>query len=242
MIPTLPQRTAELKTRLFRLHELSSKVEEASNLERLRQDLKKHVEKVEPQLHKQALLQAEDIQVPPPVVLVKAARRAAGLLEKFKAEPTAANLKKGQSWRLLLEELDTAVGELSQAVISAWRRARQSFFAGDTPSTLRGRLARTAENDQALERYLVLHQGLETAFAAAPSDRATVEQVRLLSKQLEAAAQDFNFDVPESVKAFLEAVQSVAGAPLDLFTPEVRDWLKANNSIDSYRITAKSRA
>ena len=66
--------------------------------------------------------------------------------------------------------------------------------------------------------------------------------MRLLAEQLEAAAQDFNFDVPEPVKAFLEAVQSVAGAPLDLLTAEVRDWLKANNSFDSYRISAKGQA
>jgi hypothetical protein len=242
MTPSLPQRAAELTLRLSRLHELSSKVEEASNLERLRQDLKKHVERLEPQLEKQALLQMENIIVPPPAGLGRATRRASDLLEKFKAEPTAATLKKGQTWRLLLEELAAAADALPEAILGAWQRAREGLFAGDTPATLRGRLPRTAENDQALERYRILHQGLDAAFAATPADRATIEQVRRLAKQLEAAARDFNFDVPDAVKAFLEAVQSAAGAPLDLLTLEVRDWLKANNSFDSYRIRPKGRA
>jgi hypothetical protein len=241
MSPSLPQRAAELKVRLSRLHELSSKVEEASNLERLRQDLNKHVERLEPPLEKQALLRTEDIGVPIPVGLVKAARRASGLLEKFKAEPTAATLKKGQTWRVLLDELDSAASDLSQAVLGTWRRSRDAFFAGDTPSILRGRLARTAENDQALERYRTLYQALDAAFAAAPTNRAAIEEVKRLAQQLERAAQGFNFDVPEAVKAFLEAVQSVTGAPLDLLTPDVVDWLKDNNSFDAYRISAKGR-
>jgi hypothetical protein len=242
MTASLPQRTAALRARLSRLDELSSKVEEASNLERLRQDLKRHAERLEPQLGKQTILRAEKIAVSPPAGLVKAARRADGLREKFNAAPTAATLKKGQIWRTLLEELDAAVAELSQAVLGAWRRAREGFFAGDTPPTLRGRLARTTENDQALERYRTLYQALDAAFAVAPADRAAIEQVRRLAKQLETTAQAFNFNVPEGVKAFLEAVQSVAGAPLDLLTPEVVDWLKANNSFDAYRISAKARA
>lgn len=241
MSPSLPRRAADLKARLSRLQDLSSKVEEASNLERLRQDLNRRVEKLEPQMQKQALLQAHDIAVSLPAGVVKAARRAGGLLDKFKAEPTAATLKKGQTWRMLLEELDGAAGELSQAVLAAWRRSREGFFAGDTPATLRGRLARTAENDRALEQYRTLHQALDAAFTAAPADPTTVDQVKRLAKQLESAAQAFNFDVPEAVKAFLEAVQSVAGAPLDLLTPEVVDWLKTNHSFDAYRISAKGR-
>ena len=241
MSQSLPRRAADLKARLSRLQDLSSKVEEASNLERLRQDLNRRVEKLEPQLHKQALLQAHDIAVSLPPGAVKAARRADGLLERFKSEPTAATLKKGQTWQRLLDELDGATSDFSQAVFAAWRRSREGFFAGDTPARLRGRLARTAENDRALEQYRTLHQALDAAFTDAPTDSTTIDQVKRLAKQLEAAAHAFNFDVPDAVKAFLEAVQSVAGAPLDLLTPEVVDWLKTNHSLDAYRISAKGR-
>jgi hypothetical protein len=239
---SLPQRAAALKGRLLRLNELSAKVQEASDLERLRQDLGRRLEKFEPNTQKQALLQANAVAASSPATVVKMVRRAVGLLEKFQVEPTAATLKKGKIWQTLLDELDEAGSELSEAVLTAWRRARRDFFAGDTPATLRGRLARTAENDHALEQYRALHQELDTAFSAAPADQATIDQVKRLAKQIEATAQTFNFDVPERVKRFLEAVQSVAGAPLDLLTPEVIDWLKANHSFDAYRIIARSRA
>lgn len=242
MSPSLPRRAAELRARLSRLQELSSRVEESSNLERLRQDLQQRVEKFEPSLQMQALLQANGIAASLPAGVVKVARRADGLRERFKTEPTAATLKKGQTWTKLVDELDWAAKELSQLVLEVWRRSREEFFAGETPAKLRGRLARTAKNDDALEQYRKLHQALDAAFSAAPTDSATIDEVKRLAKQLEAAASDFDFDVPETVKAFLEAVQSVAGAPLDLLTPEVVDWLKTNYSFDAYRIRAKGRA
>lgn len=241
MSQSLPRRAADLKARLSRLQDLSSKVEETSNLERLRQDLNRRVEKLDPQSQKAALLQAHEIVVAFPAGVAKTARRADGLLEKFKADPTAATLKKGQTWRVLLEELDGAAGDLSHAVRGAWQQSRKGFFAGDRPATLRGRLARTAENDRALERYSTLHQALDVAFHAAPDDPATIDEVKRLAKQLEEAARAFNFDVPEAVKAFLEAVQSVGGAPLELLTSEVTDWLKKNRSFDAYRISARGR-
>ena len=242
MSASLPRRAEDLKVRLSRLQELSSKVEEASNLERLRLDLKQRVERFEPSLQKQALLQANGIAVSLPAAVVKAARRADGLRERFNAQPTAATLKKGQTWIKLLDELDDADRELTQVVLEIWRRSREGFFAGDPPARLRGRLARTAKNDEALEQYRNLHQALDAAFSAAPSDSAKIDEVKRLAKQLEAAALTFDFDVPDAVKAFLEAVQSVAGAPLHLLTPEVVDWLKTNDSFDTYRIRAKGRA
>ena len=48
-----------------------------------------------------------------------------------------------------------------------------------------------------------------------------------------------DFDVPGEVKRFLEEIQS-GGAPLDLLTDTVKDWLKANNAFDSYRILPRS--
>jgi hypothetical protein len=242
MTASLPPRAANLKGRLSRLHELSAKVQEASDLERLRQDLSRRVEKFEPQMQKQALLEANAVAVASPVMVVKMARRAASVLEKFQMGPTAATLKRGKTWQTLLDELDAAGSELGGAVLTAWRQARRNFFAGDTPATLRGRLARTAENDRALDQYRALHQALDTAFSAAPADQTAIDQVKRLAKQLETTSQAFNFDVPEAVKKFLEAVQSIGGAPLDLLTPEVIDWLKTNRSSDAYRIIARGRA
>jgi hypothetical protein len=241
MNPSLPTRAEKLKARLLRLQDLSSKVEEATNLERLRAELDRRVAKLVPHLQKQILLQKYQLADPLPAAVVNAARRSQGLLEKFKAEPSAATLKQGTIWPTLMRELDGAAGELSKGVLTAWRRSRKEFFAGDTPTTLRKRLARTAENERALKQYDNLHQRLDVFFATEPVDATTIDEVKHLAQQLEVAAHAFNFDVPEAVKAFLEAVQSVGGAPLDLLTAEVIKWLKANQSFDAYCISAKSR-
>lgn len=52
-------------------------------------------------------------------------RRADGLLEKLTAAPAAATLKKGQTWRMLLDEPDGAASNLSKAVLADWRRSRE---------------------------------------------------------------------------------------------------------------------
>jgi hypothetical protein len=241
MTAALPQRAADLKIRLSRLADLSSKVQEASDLEGLRQDLARRVEKLDPQIAKQTVLNANGVALNQPVSVQRSARRAAGLLEKFQAAPTVSTLKKGQVWRTLLEDVDAAAGDLNQGVHTAWREARKSFFAGDNPQTLHGRLAHTSENDAALSRYRVLHQALDQAFTTAPVDQAAVDEVRRLAGELELVAKGFNFDVPDAVKAFLEAVQSVGGASLALLTEDVVDWLKKNQIYDAYRISAKAR-
>jgi hypothetical protein len=240
MTIAFPQRAADLKTRLTRLADLSSKVQEASDLESLRQDLARRVDKLDPQIGKHAVLQRNGVALMPPAAVKRSARRASGLLEKFRAEPTVATLKKGQVWRSLLEDVDVAASDLGEALQTAWRGARKSFFAGATPTALEGQLARTAENDAALAKYRALHQALDAAFQAVPGDQATVEGVKRLADALARVA--FNFDVPEAVKTFLAAVQSVGGAPLALLTDEVIDWLKKNHSYDAYRISAKARA
>jgi hypothetical protein len=240
MTNTLPKRAADLKARLMRVADLSSEIQKAYDLESLRQDLARRVDKLDPQIGKDAVLRVNGIALTRPASVQRSAKRASGLLEKFRAEPTVVTLKKGQVWRSLLEEVDTAASDLGQALQTAWRGARKSIFAGATPTALEGQLARTAENDAALAKYRALHLDLDAVFQTVPSDQATIDEAKRLAGEL--ARVTFNFDVPEAVKIFLAAVQSVGGAPLALLTDEVIGWLKENHSYDAYRISAKARA
>jgi hypothetical protein len=114
-------------------------------------------------------------------------------------------------------------------------------FAGDPPAGLRGKLPRTKANDEAFRTYEALYALLKSAFEDLPGDKGDLDKVRALAVQLEEVAQAFDFDVPAEVKRFLEAVLSVAGAPLALLTPEVRQWLAANGSLESYTIRSTAR-
>jgi len=241
MTTSLPIRAAALRERLIDLDEMSSNVTEAHNLEGLRVEIAARAGKLGAQLDKQALLVNADIAVPPPASLVAVRKRATGLFEKFVTDTKAATLKRGQGWTALLNEIDVASREVANAVQSAWRAHRAAVFAGDTPASLRGKLARTQANDEAFRTYEALYALLKSAFDDLPGDKGDLDKVRALAVQLEEVAQAFDFDVPAEVKRFLEAVLSVAGAPLALLTPEVRQWLAANGSLESYTIRSTAR-
>jgi hypothetical protein len=238
MTISLPTRASALRERLTHLDHTRSNVAEASNLEGLRSDLSAPAESLSAQLDKHDLLVNASIPIAAPPSLGVVRKRATGLLDKFATDTTAATLKKGQGWKQLLGEIDTASRELATAVVAAWRGYRQTVFAGDTPAAIRTRLARTKSNDAAFERYHALYAQLKAAFEALPQDRSAIDRVKEIATKLEQAAQAFDFDVPHEVKLFLEAVQSVGGAPLRLLSPAVQQWLKDNDSFDSYRISA----
>jgi len=241
MTTSLPTRAAALRERLVELHKVTSNVTEAHNLEGLRVEIAARAGKLGAQLNKQALLADADVAIPPPASLIAVRKRAAGLLEKFKADTKAATLKRGQGWTALLGEIDGACRDLAAAVQSAWRAHRAAVFAGDTPAALRGKLARTKANDEAFRTYEALYTRLKAAFDDLPGDKRDLDNVAALAVQLEQVAQAFDFDVPAEVKQFLEAVLSVSGAPLTLLTLEVRQWLEANGSLESYTIRSTGR-
>jgi hypothetical protein len=241
MTTTLMVRLAALRERLARVDQMSAKVAEAGALEDLRSDLSRRSDKLAPALATQALLAKAAISVPSPPSLNVLRTRAADLLRKFRAEQTSATLKRGKTWQTMLKQIDAAAEDLDVSVRNGWRAFRSEVFAGETPAAIRDRLARTKPNEDAFETYCDLHQRLHAAFQQLPRDAAAIEQVRRLGAELQAAAAKFNFDVPQDVKVFLEAVQSVSGAPLALLTPAVEVWLKENNIFDNYRIRAASR-
>lgn len=241
MTSSLPIRAAALRERLVELDKMSSNVTEAHNLEGLRVEIAARAGKLGAQLDKQAILVDANIAVPPPASLVAVRKRATGLLEKFVADNKAATLKRGQGWTALLGEIDVASRQLATAVLSAWRAHRVAVFAGDTPADVRGKLARTKANDEAFRIYQDLYARLKAAFDDLPGVKGDIDRVGALAAQLEQAAQAFDFDVPAEVRQFLEAVLSVTGASLALLTPEVREWLEANGSLESYTIRSTGR-
>lgn len=241
MTTALAIRVSKLRLRLEELDRLASNVTEVNALEGLRAELSKPTGRLGSELNKQELLTAAGIAVPVPASLTTARKRASALLEKFKGEPKAATLKRGQIWSALLKEINDAGNDLSSAVFAAWRGHRQAVFAGETPAQIRGKLARTPTNDQAYEKYDGLYSRLKTAFDVLPPDTATIAATWQIAEELEKVAKDFDFDVPADVKQFLEAVLSIKGAPLSLLTPSVLEWLRNNSGLESYAIRAAGR-
>jgi hypothetical protein len=238
MSKSLPARTKALRDRLITLDHMGANVEEAGLLEDLRSDLATPTAELSRVVDQRKLLGACGIAATTPASLDAARNRAAGLLEKFKADKKAATLKKGVGWTNLVRDIKVASGDVGAMVVTTWKAYRYELFTGEAPAIVKGRIAFTPSNAAVFKRYEQLHQVFRQEFDRLPADRATIDRVRSLAKELTETAQNLDYDVPAEVKRFLETVQT-GGAPLDLLTDTVKTWLSANDAFASYRIVPR---
>jgi len=239
MTRSLPDRARDLRSRLRQVQDLGDKVEEARRLNDLRAELAGPIVDLKEQLDQRATLEGAGVTANLPVSLEAGRRRAAMLLERFRAEKSAATLKKGRAWIQLLADVEAAAAAVGEVVDAAWLAHKEDQFSGDKPTAIRDRLAMTRENAEAFETYEALYKRFSEAFSVLPPDAGAVAEAETLARDLRAAATRFDFDVPPDVKAFLDAVQE-GGAPLRLLTEPVKDWLKANDALENYRIRASA--
>lgn len=237
MTSALPSRVSDLREKLGRLKALSSKAAEASDLSDLRNDLSEPVQTLQGLAERQALFESLGVPVTAPESLEKLRRRAESIREKFTADRTAAALKRGQSWKIMLTEAAIATTDMEKSLNQAWRDHRANLFAGETPAKIAGVLAGTKANNDALEAYRLTYEQFARHFQSLPTEPAVVERARSLAAELVRIAERFDFDVKPEVKAFLAAVQS-GGAPLSMLTADVLEWLKSGDGMNSYRIRA----
>lgn len=238
MSTSLPARTKALRDRLAKLDLMGANVEEASLLADLRSDISSPVAELSRALNQRKMLVDSGIATETPPTLDAARKCAASLLEKFKADKKAATLKKGVGWTNLVRDVKAASSDVGAMVGKTWRTYRQELFTGESPSIVKGRIAFTPANAATFKRYEQLHQSFRLEFDKPPADRATIDRVRSLAKELTETAKALDYDVPAEVKCFLEAVQS-GGAALDLLTDTVKSWLVANEAFASYRIVPR---
>lgn len=235
MSTSLPARAKALRERLVALDQLGANVKETGLLEDLRSDFAAPAAKLSQALDKRALLNNSGITVETPANLNAARKRADALLEKFTTEKNAATLKKGVGWTNLIRDIKAASSDVDDTALKRWKAYRHEVFTGEEPRIVRGRIAFTPANSAAFNLYEKLHKAFRIEFERLPADLAAIEHVRSLAKDLTETAEGFDYDVPDDVKRFLEAVQS-GGAPLDLLTDAVKMWLTENDAFANYRI------
>jgi hypothetical protein len=219
---------------------MRDKADEARLLDNLRSDIAKPVEGVRAQLARRDVLIRAGIKPSVPEAVTQPKRRSEALLDKFRAQPFAATLTKGKGWTQLVADLQLAATEFDGANVAAWRAYREQLFGGDSPSTIRARIAMTKGNAEAFQQYESLYVAFRKLFEQLPGDLSDVAIAERLANKLRETSSCFDFDVPSEVKIFLEAVQA-DGASIEMLTDEVRLWLKNNNAMKSYRVRAVSR-
>ena len=72
-----------------------------------------------------------------------------------------------------------------------------------------------------------------------PSNAEEFDALQGFSDQLGAIIFKESDDIPDTVKAFFNAISSGSGASLDFLKVEVVEWLRANNMLANYVVRAR---
>jgi hypothetical protein len=240
MRDALPLRVSALREKLDRLKGLTANAKEASDLAALQRDVSAPAQTLAGLVRQQMLLTEQGVEVIQPATLGQVRKRAATLRDKFRAEKKSTTLTKGTGWTSLLTEGATAAKDVEGALKSGWKDFRSAVYAGDAPTIIDKRIARTPQNVQALGEYQKTHAQFSGLFQTLPTNAATVAEAKALAAELARISEKFDFAVSDEVKRFLAAVQS-GGAPLALLTDEVLKWLADNKAGDGYSIRASGR-
>lgn len=240
MKDALPVRVKGLREKLERLQGLAANAKEASTLAALQRELATPAQ-ILASLEKQLTTFAEQgVDVKPPTSLGQVRKRAASLRGRFRVDRKAATLTKGTGWTALLTEGGNAAKDVETALLKGWKDFRAAVYAGDAPTTIETRIARTPQNLQALAEYQRAHAQFSALFQALPTDGLAVGEAKKLARDLVTISGKFDFAVSDEVKRFLAAVQA-GGAPLTFLTEEVLKWLADNKAMDGYSIRASGR-
>jgi len=237
---TLIDRIEALSERASGLVALDRRRAESAKLQQLLAKASPMNDKLGTEIQQMRLLHDEGINVAPDSTSAEATRKTlARLINRFNQNRTADSLTKGRDWKLLEDQTQTTCKELTDALKTAWSQFIATAYTGESPSHLERSLAVTDRNVDQLRLYKQTYTQLNGLTRNRPQERGDFARARELARQLGEIYQRFDFDVPEAVKRFLQAVAD-GGADLDLLTEEVLGWLQQQGSNGHYRIVART--
>lgn len=148
-------------------------------------------------------------------------------------------LAKDNLWTRLTARAKTSNEKVRDAALQEWKGLIQSLGPIEHPSTLESRMLNTPNNLEILMAYKEYFGKaraiLQAELPANDSDKAilaaAVQSMQELKERLKSSA-------PESIRQFLRAVES-GGASLSMATPEVMEWVRANDDPNRFVIKPK---
>jgi hypothetical protein len=171
----------------------------------------------------------------------KARELAAAAAERLAETGDASSLSKDALWTQLLASARAAAESTENAISAAWQIFVQEHEPVESAAAVRGRLSLTPENEKTLRDYEAVHTAYSRLKSQAAPRTANDRQDFLDAlAQCREVFERFHFDVPSEVDAFFKAVNS-GGASLELLTPVVMQWLRANHQLERYIIRSLSR-
>jgi hypothetical protein len=130
--------------------------------------------------------------------------------------------------------------ELREAILAAWA----AYVTAQLPPRQDGLLQTLSGLPQAgadIRQVWELWQRAEALKRELPTQEGDLERPRELASQIERAMDRLTGgNLPAEVQAFIQAATSVAGAPLQLYTSDVEEWLTRTNNLHSVRMVLRS--
>ena len=204
---TLLERIADLSGRVEDLYSLEKQAQVRVQFELRWRELKEKSGPLRDALRTVQLLENCGLKVPSTMAEREAAVTCLdGIRGRFRGDPTPGALTKNKSWTELLISLDSATEALDRSAYECWCGYLGQLFAGETPEQIDGRIAKTDGNKRLLLQYRSAYDSYRRSRRELPSSDTEVKQGREAAAQLASLATQFDFNVPEEVKAFLDAV------------------------------------
>ncbi|NIF85483.1 hypothetical protein F3J24_18445 [Comamonas sp. Tr-654] len=182
-----------------------------------------------------ALLQREDIAQADNSVKALA-EQARQLLQ---AGGNVQDLSTDSLWTRLTNAAESANERVREAARSQWRQFVADLGHVDSPSVLEGRMLKTPANEALLARYKQQHARFQAVVRSdLPTSAATQDEIANAVAVLKDLREQLKGTAPDTVRLFLKAAET-GGAALELLTPEVMEWLRANDDPARFVIKPK---
>lgn len=142
-----------------------------------------------------------------------------------------------QEWTKLLAEMDTLTKNFKQHIAPAWEiYVKDLCDCWYVEASLLDSQMHINERKRLFESYQADQERFDKVTKRIPRSQEELDEIHQLHKRLLDSRSQMDLNVPPAVNEFLMASGRGYGAPLDLLTPEVLDWLANNDDVSRYSI------
>lgn len=227
--------------RLLKIESAGSNIEEARVLADMRNELEEFSTRLAELAKRHSLLISEGVPLSPLPEVVRVKQLISQLNDRFKESPKSSTLVDKRRWSNLTSRLSEFCGASDTQQKQDWKQYfKNSLFAGVSPEERKKTIQESLpENRKALADYKRLYDRFGRFRNVVPGTRDELYDLRRCSEELSQIKFEENEDIPAPVRAFLNSTSGGSGARLELVIPEVIEWLRAKNMLDSYVVRAK---
>lgn len=157
------------------------------------------------------------------------------LKNQFEGTPDIDSILNDATWPDCFQQIIQLTDEVVRNCQKGWDDFSGEYFIGHTPQTLERSIVRTDENLKLHQEFKTLYLDLKNLVKEGEFKESIQAFKKKGDRLLEIAKTLDSYEAPEGVRKFLNAI-SDGGAPLDLFTSEVVEWLQENDLYRKFKI------